>query len=582
MAYQEVNVGTANQGDGDTLRGGGNKINANFSEIYGRFGSGTANASTLEAATSGNILVGNGTKFATTAMSGDATISNTGAVSISKVSLTQGNESGAPSGQSATLAIPRGTEPSTKTDKLYNVNGALYFNGASVGTGSVTGMTGFKVTGDSGGEKDVINGETISILTGSGLTSVASDQQTVTISLDLTTGLTFEGATANAHETTLAVTDPTADRTITLPDATGTVVLKDSTDVFTNKTFDAAGTGNALSNVSNSHISGTAAIAFSKMANLTASRALVSDTNGDVSVSAVTSTEIGYLDGVSSAIQTQLDAKQPTISASARIDAAHIHDGTITNTEFGYLNGVTSNIQTQLDAAGSIVSYAITVADDGGGSQNVYVIEGTAIKTNTHVRKVLYLQKGITYKFDQSHSSNSGHPLRFSVTPDGARNSGSEYTDGVTTAGTPGSSGAYTQIAVKEDAPDILYIYCTNHDNMGGGHDGQDAPIYTSDVGGWRIQTANRTASAGDKLFINSSGNARTITLPAAAAVGDEIEIINLVGTDAHVVDRNGLNINGGTTNGTIDVAQEGLRLVYSNATIGWVATLIESGINTA
>lgn len=379
MAYQEVNVGTANQGDGDTLRGGGNKINANFSEIYGRFGSGTANASTLEAATSGNILVGNGTKFATTAMSGDATISNTGAVSISKVSLTQGNESGAPSGQSATLAIPRGTEPGTKTDKLYNVNGALYFNGASVGTGSVTGMTGFKVTGDSGGEKDVINGETVSILTGSGLTSVASDQQTVTISLDLTTGLTFEGATANAHETTLAVTDPTADRTITFPDATGTVVLKDSTDVFTNKTFDAAGTGNALSNVSNSHISATAAIAFSKMANLTASRALVSDTNGDVSVSDVTSTEIGYLDGVSSAIQTQLDAKQPTISASARIDAAHIHDGTISNTEFGYLNGVTSNIQTQLDAAGGASNLNglsdATVASAGAG--NILLHDGS-------------------------------------------------------------------------------------------------------------------------------------------------------------------------------------------------------------
>ena len=37
----------------------------------------------------------------------------------------------------------------------------------------------------------------------------------------------FEGATANAFETTLAVVDPTADRTITLPDATGTVVLAD-------------------------------------------------------------------------------------------------------------------------------------------------------------------------------------------------------------------------------------------------------------------------------------------------------------------------------------------------------------------
>ena len=49
--------------------------------------------------------------------------------------------------------------------------------------------------------------------------------------------IVFEGATANDHETTLAVTDPTGDRTITLPDATGTVVLKDTTDTLTNKSI---------------------------------------------------------------------------------------------------------------------------------------------------------------------------------------------------------------------------------------------------------------------------------------------------------------------------------------------------------
>ena len=47
----------------------------------------------------------------------------------------------------------------------------------------------------------------------------------------------FEGATANDFETTLAITDPTADRTITFQDATGTVVLRDSTDTLTNKTL---------------------------------------------------------------------------------------------------------------------------------------------------------------------------------------------------------------------------------------------------------------------------------------------------------------------------------------------------------
>jgi hypothetical protein len=49
--------------------------------------------------------------------------------------------------------------------------------------------------------------------------------------------IVFEGATADDYETILAVTDPTADRTITLPNATGTVVLKDTTDTLTNKSI---------------------------------------------------------------------------------------------------------------------------------------------------------------------------------------------------------------------------------------------------------------------------------------------------------------------------------------------------------
>ena len=73
---------------------------------------------------------------------------------------------------------------------------------------------------------------------------------------------------------------------------------------------DAVGADELAANaVVNASVASGAAIAFSKMADLTASRALVSDGSGDVSVSAVTSTEIGYLDGVTSAIQTQLDAK---------------------------------------------------------------------------------------------------------------------------------------------------------------------------------------------------------------------------------------------------------------------------------
>ncbi len=114
----------------------------------------------------------------------------------------------------------------------------------------------------------------------------------------------------------------------------------------------------------NADVNSSAAIEFSKMENLTASRALYSDSNGDVTVSDVTSTELGYLDGVSSAIQTQLDAKQATITGSATtIDtesltasravisnsSQKIAVSDVTDTELGYLDGVTSAIQTQMD-----------------------------------------------------------------------------------------------------------------------------------------------------------------------------------------------------------------------------------------
>jgi hypothetical protein len=72
---------------------------------------------------------------------------------------------------------------------------------------------------------------------------------------------------------------------------------------------DAVGADQLASNaVVNASVSSSAAIEFSKMENLTASRVLVSDGSGDVSASSVTSTSLGFVDATSS-IQTQLDTK---------------------------------------------------------------------------------------------------------------------------------------------------------------------------------------------------------------------------------------------------------------------------------
>ena len=103
----------------------------------------------------------------------------------------------------------------------------------------------------------------------------------------------------------------------------------------------------------------------------------------------------------------------------------------------------------------------------GVGSGNAYFLDGLeapALRlTGVDASNSAYAQY---YRFDQSDSSNSGHPLRFYL--DSARNT--EYTTGVTNTGSspaPGSSGAYTQIAVDETTPNILYYQCSSHGYMG-------------------------------------------------------------------------------------------------------------------
>ena len=98
---------------------------------------------------------------------------------------------------------------------------------------------------------------------------------------------------------------------------------------------------------------------------LTANRAVISNGSQKIAVSDVTDTELGYLDGVTSAVQTQIDSKQATLTggattiASSNLTASRalqsngsgkVEVSDVTTTELGYLDGVTSAIQTQIDS----------------------------------------------------------------------------------------------------------------------------------------------------------------------------------------------------------------------------------------
>lgn len=108
-------------------------------------------------------------------------------------------------------------------------------------------------------------------------------------------------------------------------------------------------------------------------------------------------------------------------------------------------------------------TYTVTVASktsahryNGTGSGNGFVIDGMEAP-------FLTLTPGRTYRFDQADATNSGHPLRFYY--DAAKND--SYTANITTAGTAGSAGAYTDITITDDTPLVLHYQCSAHSNMG-------------------------------------------------------------------------------------------------------------------
>ena len=163
-----------------------------------------------------------------------------------------------------------------------------------------------------------------------------------------------------------------------------------------------------------------------------------------------------------------------------------------------------------------VVTKTAAHPEHGNGSSYGYTIDGVE-------GAYLELTPGITYRFDQSDGSNGGtgtggnaHPLRFATAKDAAGSTaytGSE----VTTNGSPGSSGAYTQIIPTTTTPPILHYYCSSHGNMG-----SYAKFGTGTVGDTYSINASVNSSDSDDIDLNldaASGTDSVIRLTAGSNI---------------------------------------------------------------
>jgi hypothetical protein len=200
---------------------------------------------------------------------------------------------------------------------------------------------------------DVITTTNTKTLTNKTLTSPVITTPTIS-SLTLGDGsIVFEGATADAFETTLTVADPTADRTVTIPDATTTLVGTDTTQTLTNKTLTSptitgtgaiAGTftGNLTGNVTG-NVSGTAGSATGNAGTATAlATARNFQLTGDVEASAVSfdgtgnvslTTVIGTGAIVNADVNASAAIAKSKLNLGGTITSADLVDGTIVATD---------------------------------------------------------------------------------------------------------------------------------------------------------------------------------------------------------------------------------------------------------
>jgi len=202
-----------------------------------------------------------------------------------------------------------------------------------------------------------------------------------------------------------------------------------------------------------------------------------------------------------------------------------------------------------------VVSKTAAHPEQGNGSSNGYTIDGVE-------GAYLEFTPGNTYKFDQSDNSNSGHPLRFYT--DAAKTTA--YTTGVTTSGTAGNSGAYTQIIPTISTPPVLFYQCSAHGLMG-----SYVKFGTATAAGSNTTyTINSVTSGSDAIIRLTGSDSSTddVTLEAGSniTISETGDTITIASTDTNTTYSAGTGISLTGTTFALNAAIEDLTNVSSSS----------------
>jgi len=213
-----------------------------------------------------------------------------------------------------------------------------------------------------------------------------TDTQTLTNKTIGNGGIAFEGSTDDAFETTLTVVDPTADRTITLPNVTGTVVTTgDAGTVATGMIADSAVTTAKVAD---------SAITSAKIADLTIATGDIADsaiTSGKIATGAVGTTKIDDLsitEGkiVSSAVTTGKIADSAVTTAKiadSNVTTAKIADSAITSAKIADGTIVTADIADSAVTSAKIADGTIVAGDIADGAiTSAKILDGTIVNAD--------------------------------------------------------------------------------------------------------------------------------------------------------------------------------------------------------